>query len=150
MGCQREASIPSDSFRLTVQEVLSDTDIKVSLLTIQLSRAGHVSVDGDGFHSSTVLPDAQDGAIREGQVLLTAARVAPSQDKFAYIQTLIRPRSASGYAGGPSVYPVPTDTTLASFFSISAVGGVFKLDTPVTIAQLQGKPVMLVVGKPTK
>jgi hypothetical protein len=31
-GCQREASIPSDSFRLTVQEVGSDIDITVSLL----------------------------------------------------------------------------------------------------------------------
>jgi hypothetical protein len=149
-GCQREASIPSDSFRLTVQEVVSDTDIKVSLLTIQLSRAASVSVDGDGFHSSGVLPNAPDGVIREGQVLLSAARIAPSQDKFAYIQTLIRPRSASGYAGGPSVHPVPADTTLASFLSISVTGGVYKLDTPVTIAQMQGKPVTLVVGKPTK
>lgn len=147
-GCQREASIPGDSFRLTVQEIVSDTDIKVSLLTIQVSRAGHISVVGDGFLSSTALPDAQDGVLREGQVLLSAARVAPSKDKFAYIQTLIRPRSASGYAGGPSLYPVPTDTTLASAFSISAMDGIYKLDAPVTIAQLRGKPVMLVVGKP--
>ena len=149
-ACQREASIPSDSFRLTVQEVISDTDVRVSLLTIQLSRAASVSVDGDGFHSHGVLPDAPYGVIRDGQVLLSAVRVAPSQDKFAYIQTLIRPRSASGYAGGPSLHSVPADTTLASFFSISATGGVYKLDTPVTIAQMQGKPVMLVVGKPTK
>ncbi len=36
-------------------------------------------------------------------------------------------------------------------FSRSAkiTGGIYKLDTPITIAQLQGKPVMLVVGKPT-
>ena len=149
-GCQREASIPSDSFRLTVQEVISDTDIKVSLLTIQISRGASVSVDCDAFHSHGVLPNAQDGMVRDGQVLLSAVRVAPSQDKFAYIQTLIRPRSASGYAGGTSLYPVPADTTLASFFPISATGGVYKLDTPVTIAQMQGKPVTLVIGKPTK
>ena len=146
-GCQREASIPSDSFRLTVQEVISDTDIKVSLLTFQLSRAAHVSVVGDGFLNSGVLPDAQDGVIREGQVLLSAVRVAPSQGKSAYIQTLIRERSGSGYAGGPCLYPVPTDTKLASVLSISATDGIYKLDTPVTIAQLQDKPVMLVVGK---
>ena len=116
-GCQREASIPSDSFRLTVQEVVSDTDVRVSLLTIQLSRAASVSVDGDGFHSQVALPNAPEGVVREGQVSLSAARVAPSQDKSAYIQTLIRPKSASGYAGGASLHPVPTDTTLASFFS---------------------------------
>ena len=28
--------------------------------------------------------------------------------------------------------------------------GVYKLDIPVTIAQLQGKPVILVVGKPKR
>ena len=87
--------------------------------------------------------------IREGQVLLSAVRVALTQDKSAYIQTLIRERSASGDAGGPCVYPVPTDTKLASVFSISASGGIYKLDTPVTISvQLQGKPAMSVVGKP--
>lgn len=149
-GCQREASIPRDSFRLTVQEVVSDTDARVSLLTIQLSRAGSVSVDGDGFHTQVALPDAQEGVVREAQVSLSAARVAPSQDKFAYIQTLIHAKTASGSAGGPSVHPVPADTTLASFFSISVTGGVYKLDIPVTIAQMQGKPVALVVGKPTK
>jgi hypothetical protein len=149
-GCQREASIPSDSFRLTVQQVVSDTDNKVSLLTIQLSRAASVSIDGDGFHKQVALPDAQEGVVREAQVSLSAARVAPSQDKFAYVQTLIHVKTASGSAGGPDVHPVPTGTTLASFFSISATGGVYKLDTPVTIAQMQGKPVTLVVGKLTK
>ena len=149
-GCQREASIPNDSFRLTVHEVVSDTDTRVSLLTIQLSRAGSVSVDGDGFHKQVALPVAQEGVVREAQVSLSAARVAPSQNKFAYIQTLIHVKTATGSAGGPDVHPVPTDTTLASFFSVSATGGVYKMDTPVTIAQMQGKPVTLVVGKPTK
>ena len=85
-GCQREASIPSDNFRLTVPEVVSESDVSVSLLTIRLSRRASISVDGDGFHSHVVLPDAQDGVVRKGEMAVSAARVAPSQDKFAYVQ----------------------------------------------------------------
>ena len=149
-GCKREGSIPSDSFQLAVQEVVSDTDVRVSLLTIQLSRAASISVYRGDSHCHVVLPDARDGVVREGQVLLSATRVAPSQDKSAYIQMLIRLRTAGGSAGKVGVYPVPADITLASFASISAAGGTYKLDTPVTIGQMQGKPVVLVVGKPTK
>lgn len=150
-GCQREASIPSDSFRLTVQEVVSESDVSVSLLTIRLSRRASISVDGDGFHSHVVLPDAQEGVLRDGGVTVSVARVAPSQDKFAYVQALISPTAPDGARdSGTCVYPVPTDTKLASFFSISATDGVYKLDTPVTIAQMEGKPVTLVVDSPTK
>jgi hypothetical protein len=149
-GCHRETSIPSGSFRLTVQEVVSDTDVRVSLLTVELSDAATISVDHGGSHNHILLPDAQDSVVRVGQVLLSAARIAPAQDKSAYIQTLIRPRTLSGFAGGAELYTVPGDTTLASFFSISAASGIYKLNTPVTIAQLQGKPVVLAVGKPTR
>jgi hypothetical protein len=150
-GCQRKAEIPGDSFRLTVQKVVSDSDVRVSLLTIRLSRGASISVDGEGFHSHVVLPDAQEGVFREGEVAVSAARVAPSQGKSAYIQTLICPQTSNGArAGGPSVYTVPTETKLASVLSLSATDGVYKLDSPVTIAQLEGKPVTLVVGRPTK
>lgn len=60
-GCEREEIIPSDSFRLTVQEVVSESDVRVSLLTIRLSRGASISVDGDGFHRHVILPDPKDG-----------------------------------------------------------------------------------------
>ncbi len=145
-GCHHEASIPGDSFRLTVQDVISDADVRVSLLTIRLLHGASISIDRVGV----VLPETRKGAAREAEVLLSATRVAPSQDKSAYIQTLIRARTGGGSAGGASVHPVPTDTTLDSFFSISAAGGTYKLDEPVTVAQMQGKPVTLIVGRPTK
>jgi hypothetical protein len=147
--------IPSDSFRLTVENVnpYPDADFRFSLFTIHASRAASISIDGpDGAHRGQKLSDAPDGVVREGKVSLSAARVAPSQEKFAYIQTLINPYAEhlASQFGGPSVHRVPAETKLEDFFSISAASGVYKLDTPVVIAQKQGKPVTLVVGKPTR
>ena len=149
-GCSHEADVLSDSFQLTVCEIILDSDIKVSVLDIRVARDASISVDGESSHSHIVLADAPDGELREGDVFLSAARIAPDQDKQAYIQTLIRPRARGGHAGGVSVYPVSRDTTLAALLSISAKNGTYKLDSPITIAQLQDKPVTLVVGGPTK
>jgi len=93
-GCKREVSIPGDSFRLTVENVNPhpDTDFRVSLLTIHVSHAASISIDGpNGAHRGQKLSDAPDGVVREGKVSLSAARVVPSQKRFAYIQTLINP-----------------------------------------------------------
>jgi hypothetical protein len=147
-GCQQR--IPSDSFQLSVRDIVSDSDIRVSLITIHISRATRISVYGDGFSESSAIQEKQNGSVADGEVLMCASRITTSENK-AYIQTLIRTRTGDGdYAGGPAVYPVSPDVKLDEFFKISASNGIFKFDTPITIAQLQGKPVTLVVGKPTK
>jgi hypothetical protein len=150
-GCHRERAVAEDSFRLTVERVITDSEVIVSILKIHVPHDASISVDGDGAHSTVTLPDSPAGTARDGQVALSAARVTRQGDDFAYIQTLVRPESSNhGFAGGPSIYPVPTTTKLEAFFSISAADGDYKLNTPVEIARLNGKPVMLVVGKPTK
>jgi hypothetical protein len=149
-GCQREASIPGDSFRLGVQEVISGGGFEVSVLTVRALRDASISVDGEGFHTDVVLPSAPEGTGREGEVVMSAARVAPSQDKEAYVQILIRSKTTNAAAGGPSLRSVPVSTPLASCFSICVTNGIYKLNAPVTIARMQGKPVTLVVGKPTE
>jgi hypothetical protein len=149
-GCQQR--IPSDSFQLSVQNFVSDDDIRVSILTIhvsQSSRASGISVDGEYSHTYSGFQDKQNESIVDGEVLLCASRIAPSENN-AYIQMLIRSRTGTGYAGGPTVHPVSPDVKLDDFIKITASDGIYKLDTPITIAQLQGKPVTLVVGKPTK
>ena len=106
-------------------------------------------MDGEYFHSHVAIQEKQNGSIPDGEVLMCASRITTSENN-AYIQTIIRPRTGDGdFAGGPAVYPVSPDVKLDEFFKISASNGIFKFDTPVTIAQLQGKPVTLVVGKPT-
>ena len=150
VGCQQATAkpFPSDSFRLTVNNVVTDGDVRVSLLTIQTSVPASLSLGTEGSHSRVGLLDPQKGSVSEGQVILTGARIHHRRNENAHIQTLLRAQSQGGKAGGPSVHEVLSDVTLETFLSVSAKDGVYKLDTPITIAQLQGKPVTLVVGKP--
>jgi hypothetical protein len=150
-GCRRESSVSTDtgSFQLSVIEILSNTDNKISILSIRAVQDSCLSIEGEGFQSQVGLPDAKGFEPRDGSVLLSATRIAPTQSSQAYIQTLIDSLVQSGKVGGPIIHTVSTNTSLATFFSICATNGIYKLDSPVTIALIEGKPVTLVVGKPT-
>ena len=151
-GCQREAAIPSDSFRLTVEPVIPYPYFVVSLLKIHVPHNAYISVSSKYSHCMTTLADSPTDAPRDGQVALAASRITRKGDAFAYIQIFIgaKPSNGSGYTGGTAGNSVPAATTLAAYFSISATNGDYKLDTPVEIGRLDGKPVTLVVGKPTQ
>jgi hypothetical protein len=150
VGCKREATIPSDSFRLSVQSIITGGDLKVSRILVQTSHSASIYVDSEHSHSSVSMQDAPQGAVgqREGQVILSASRVARVGDAFASVQTLICLETDHGAAGGPDVSYVPAATNLDAYFSVTATAGDYKLDAPVKIADLDGKPVTLVVGKP--
>ena len=150
-GCHRGAAIPSDSFRLTVQHIITERDVVVSLLKIQVHHSGCISIDGPDTHGMVVLSDSP--ADRDTQIALSASRVARQGDDSSYIQTFSRVRvggADGGFSSGPAVHAVPAATKLETYFSSSVTDGDYKLDAPVEIARLDGKPVMLVVGKPTK
>ncbi len=149
-GCNRQVAIPQDGFHLTVERVITDNDLLVSVLKIRVSRDASISVDGDGFHTMVALTDSPADKAREGKVALSASRITRLGDDTAYIQTLIRPEAPHGFAGGPTIYLVPAATKLETYFSISATDGDYKLDIPIEIARLDNKPITMVVGKPTK
>ena len=151
LGCNRPGKSPTTGFRLTVQDVATDTNARAALLTIHAASAGSISVDEDGGHNSTTLPDADASGSHEGSVALIASRVVPPGEGEVYIQTLIRPQTPNGnYAGGPTTYRLPRTTELADHFTVTAKSGDYPLNTPIEIARLKGKPVTLTVGKPTK
>jgi hypothetical protein len=150
-GCNRPSKAPTTGFRLTVQDVATDTNARAALLIIHTTSAGSISIDQDGGHNSTMLSEPNAGGSREGSVALIASRIAPPGDGEIFIQTLIRPQTPNGnYAGGPSTYTLPRTTELTDHFTITAKSGDFALNTPIEIARLKGKPVTLTVGKPTK
>ena len=150
-GCHREAAAPSDTFRLTVERIITDQNVIVSLLKIHVLHNASVSVGSEHSHCIVNLANSPEDGARDGQVVLSASRIITRQgDYSAYIQTLIRTESSAGFAGGPSINPVPAATTLDSFFSVSATSGDYKLDTPVEIGRLDGKSMTLVVGKPER
>jgi len=150
-GCNRPSKPPTTGFRLTVQDVATDTNARAALLIIHAASAGSISIDQDGGHNSTMLYEPNAGGSREGSVALIASRIAPPGDGEIFIQTLIRPQTPNGnYAGGPSTYTLPRTTELTDHFTITAKSGDFAFDTPIEIARLKGKPVTLTVGRPTK
>jgi hypothetical protein len=151
LGCNRSPQIPSVGFRLTLQDVATDTNTRAALVTIHTSSAGSLSVDEDRGHSSVTLPDMKANGSREGSIALIASRIALPGDGDIYIQTLIRPQTPDGNsAGGPSTYTLPRSTLLTDHFAITAKSGDYPLNTPIEIARLGGKPVTITIGKPTK
>jgi hypothetical protein len=147
-GCRRQAAIPADSFHMTVESVISNNDIIVSVLKISVPRAATISVNcnegnGSGFSAMSVLPIASGGLMRNGQVALSASRTARQGEKFASIQTSV-------FSDVITDYQVPVATKLGAYFAISAVDGDYTLDTPHEIGRLDGKPVMMMVGEAPK
>ncbi|MES2661413.1 MAG: hypothetical protein V4689_22525 [Verrucomicrobiota bacterium] len=151
LGCNRPARTASAGFRLTLQEVATDTNIRVALLTIHTAHAGTLSVDGEGSHHAVTLANPNAEESHEGSIALIASRVEPPGDGDILIQTLIRPQLPNGsFAGGPSTDRVPRPTRLADYFTITGKNGDYPLNTPIEIARLRGKPVTLTVGEPTR
>ncbi len=152
-GCQREAAIPADGFRLTVEHTITEHDIVVSLLKIHVPHNASISVAGEHSSCMVNLADSPGDAPRDGQVVLAASRIARQGDAFASILAHIAPKSGKGsnFTGGitTSSISVPVAKTLDAYFSVSATSGDYKLDTAVEIGRLDGKPVTLVVGRPS-
>jgi len=149
-GTNNADSIPTNSFQLSLKEGLADADNKIWLCDISARPDSCFSVDGEDFHSQFALPDSGDPVSQHAGVFMSATRIAPGQSSLAYIQILMRPMTKEHLAGGAGVLAVPTNTSLTEFISIYETNGVFKLDSPIIIGQMQGKPLTLVVGKPTK
>ena len=142
--------MPTDSCQLSAMEVFSEADSKVWMFAISAKPNACISVDGEGFHSHIVLPDSKEMVPQHGEVFISATRIVPSQSSSAYIRTLICPMTREGKAPVAEVHTLPTNTALTAFFCISASDGIYRLNSPITIGQMQGKPITLVVGKPTK
>jgi hypothetical protein len=146
VDCRRPPSdVPTDGFRLTVQNMAADTDMQVARLAIVSSATATISIDSDGSHQSLSL---RESPCRVG-VSLVASRVAPPGQSWAYMHTLIRAQTEDGghSALGPAFEALPIDTQLSSFFTITAKSGDYSFDTPVEIAKLRGKPVTITLKK---
>jgi hypothetical protein len=151
-GCQSETAIPSDTFHLSVEHVITHSELTVSLLKIHAPHDAYIHLDSEQFHHGGLLMGNSPGeAARDGQIAFSASRLAREGDHSTYIQTFMRAESfGNSVTAGPALIPVPAATALDTYFSISATSGDYKLDTPMEIGRLDGRPVTLVVGKPTK
>jgi hypothetical protein len=148
----RTASTPQqlagDSFHLTIERVVTNQNVVVSVLKIHVPHSAYVSVGSEPLSRIGVALADSPG---DGQIALGASRIITHQgDDTAYIQTFVSAESSGNSAAAPRINRVPAATTLDSFFSVSATSGDYKLDAPVEIGELDGKPMTLIVGKSSK
>jgi hypothetical protein len=142
--------LAGDSFQLTVERVVTNQSVVVSVLKIHVSHNAFVSVGTEPL-SRNRFGVAVAGSPGDCQVALGVSRIITHQgDDTAYIQTFVSAESSGNSGAAPRINRVPAATTLDSFFSVSATSGDYKLDAPVEIGQLNGKPMTLIVGKSSK
>jgi hypothetical protein len=147
-GCNHASSdMPADGFRLTVQDIATDTDMRVAQLVIHSSAPATITTDADSSHPSVPIPASASG---EGSVSLVASRVAPYGQPWAYFHTLIRVQTIDGLAGGPTMEALPIATELSNYFTVTAKSGDYSFDTPIEIGTMRGKPVTITLKRGAK
>jgi len=157
-GCQQlPVTASNNTFHLTMERVVTNSDTLVSLVKIEVKARTqedvHLSVTSLAYEKSSLsvlMVGMPNGAVRSGQVAFSASRSSRPGDGHAQVQLCEEERSGGNSTVGQSVWPIPSATELASYFSISAADGDYPLDTPMKIGDLDGKPVMLTVGKMSK
>jgi hypothetical protein len=152
VGCHPAPNdVPADGCRLTVEDIVTNGDMRVAQLAIVSSATCTIAIDADLSHMSVVTAKLADSPSVSGSVTLVADRIAPSGQAWAYFHTLIRAQAANGgAAGGPAFDALPIDTPPSGFFTVTAKSGDYSFDTPVEIATLRGKPVTLTFKRTTK
>jgi hypothetical protein len=157
-GCQRHSvnTMPSDTFRLLVDDMVKDEAFRVVSLRISSMRPGILSVDREDSHARGYLLLSDADKLWSGQALFLASRmVGPSQTN-ALIQVRLQVKVEGGDGGmllhgsfqsggsGP-VYAVTANTQLDGFLSVTATNGIYPLQTPLEIGRINGKPVTLTI-----
>ena len=149
-GYQQPAAVPNNTFHLTVEQVITNSEILVSLLKIEASQDAYLSVTNEKSSLSVLMTGTSNGAVRSGQVAFSASRFRRPGDEYAQVQLYEQAQAGGGSVSGSSGQSLPAATELAGYFSLSAADGDYPLDSPMQIGELAGNPVMLTVGKPPK
>ena len=150
-GCQQlPVAAPNHTFHLTVEQVITNSEILVSLLKIETREDVYLSVPSVVNAKSAIsvlMAGGSNGAVRSGLVAFSAARFSRPGDEHAQVQLCEREQSGGNSVQGLYWWPVPSATELGGSFSISAADGDYPLGTPIQIGDWDGKPVLLTVEK---
>ncbi len=156
-GCQPHSSntVSSGNFRLVMDDMVKDESFRLVSLGVSSIRPGTLSVDGEGTHAAGDLLISDPDKLREGRVIFIASRTVDSCKTNALIQVSLQVKTEGGdgrmllhgsfQSGGSTVYPVSIDNKLDGFLSITATNGIYPLQTPLEIGQINGKPVTLTI-----
>ena len=92
------AAIPAGKFRLLVNDLIDNDDIKVVVIRFEANEQHFITADGAGCLASPT----EDGAVHWAEI-----RVVASYDSLArHLTKLTQVKSESGTVGGRSIYPL--------------------------------------------
>jgi hypothetical protein len=114
IGCRKNPSLSSNSFRLTVKHVLDDSDAQVMVLHIEAYGSPYYQVwstNKNGSHSNlgALSQTSTDSEQHQAEVRIYAFQVSPGRDnKNDYVKT--------STGGGSTLREVPRGTPLTRCF----------------------------------
>jgi hypothetical protein len=117
--------IPAGRFRLLVNRLIDNEDIKVVVIRFEANEEHFVTVDGAGTRTS---PN-EDGTTHWSEV-----RVVAAFDSMAnHLITLTQAKSDAGTAGGRTIYPLRQGQSPKDFMAINVKPGLYELQQAVEL-----------------
>jgi hypothetical protein len=143
-GCRESVEqIPEGSFRLTCQTLVDSKDLIVKHVIIEACGQRHVEVTQDGDHSSVSPLEPRDTDAVRVEITFVATLTTRS-DAPNRIKWLIQLKSRNATAGGPSTFPVETES-LDDILQLDLQDGLHPLGHDLVVGKFQGEPIVLLV-----
>jgi hypothetical protein len=119
------AAIPPGKFRLLVNDLIDNDDVKVVVIRFEANEQHFITADGGGCLTS---PN-EDAAVHWAEI-----RVVASYDSLArHLTTLTQVKSESGTAGGRTIYPLRKEQNPKDFMAVNVKPGIYDLKQAVEL-----------------
>jgi hypothetical protein len=123
------AAIPSGKFRLLVNNVIDDDDMKVVIIRFEANEQHSITADGAGCGTSPI----DDSAVHWAEI-----RVVASYDSIArHLTTVTQLKAESATAGGRTIYPLRKEQDPKEFMAVTVKPGIYDLKQ---VVELYRKP----------
>ena len=125
LGLCGNAAIPPGKFRLLVNDLIDNDDMKVVVIRFEANEQHFITADGAGCLTS---PN-EDGAVHWAEI-----RVVASYDSLAkHLTTLTQVKSESGTAGGRTIYPFRNEQNPKEFMAVNVKPGIYDLKQAIEL-----------------
>ena len=144
LGCRESVEpIPDGSFRLTSKTLVDTKDLTVKHVILEASGERTVEVTEGGDHSSVSPLKSRDTDTVRVEITFVATLITRS-DSPNMVKWLIQLKSRNATAGGPSTYPVETES-LEDILQLDLQDGLHPLGHDLVVGKFQGAPIVLLV-----
>jgi hypothetical protein len=137
LWASRDTLIPAGKFRLLVNKMIDDDDLKLYVIRFEANEQHYVTVGG----TSTLTAPADHIDVHWAEVKI----IATYDSTPRRLTSLTRTSTGHGWAGGKTIYTLPPGAKPEDFLKINIQPGLYDLKQAVEIGHEDGKPVMLTV-----